>query len=133
VFVRLLSAVQERSAPDRTLRGWLFGVASRVVSAYYRQKYRVEETELTNTLPARNPNVDTDIHNQLVGEYLRAHIQKLTPEQQEVVALRYSYDIPFREVGEMMGKSEAAVKMLHIRAMKALAQQIGQEINTHGG
>ena len=52
VFTRLLSAVRERSAPDNTLRGWLYRVASFVVADYHRQRYKVEHTELSDAIKA---------------------------------------------------------------------------------
>ncbi len=40
VFLRLLKALRDHTAPQKTLRGWLYGVASKVVKDYYRQTKR---------------------------------------------------------------------------------------------
>ena len=37
VFTRLLTALRDKNAPQNTLRGWLYGVAARVVSDHHRQ------------------------------------------------------------------------------------------------
>ena len=43
VFTRLLSALRDKTAPQNTLRGWLYGVAARVVSDHYRRQARARE------------------------------------------------------------------------------------------
>ena len=53
VFTRLLSALREKSAPQNTLRGWLYGVASRVVSDHYRRHYRRKLVEVDESLPGQ--------------------------------------------------------------------------------
>ena len=51
VFVRLLDAVRDRHAPQKTLRGWLYSVASHVVTEYHRKEYRGNrQVELMETL-----------------------------------------------------------------------------------
>ena len=37
VFTRLLTALRDHRSPQNTLRGWLYGVAARVVSDHHRQ------------------------------------------------------------------------------------------------
>ncbi|MEJ2750242.1 MAG: sigma factor [Anaerolineae bacterium] len=46
VFTRLLSALQDKTAPQKTIRGWLYSVASRVVKDFYRKKYRRKQVTL---------------------------------------------------------------------------------------
>ncbi|HUM71660.1 MAG TPA: sigma factor, partial [Chloroflexota bacterium] len=52
VFTRLLSALRDKSAPQNTLRGWLYGVASRVVSDHFRQAGRAPQVELSEMVAA---------------------------------------------------------------------------------
>jgi len=49
----------------------------------------------------------------------------LTPEQQHVLSLRFGQDLSHREVAELMGKSEGAVKLLQFRALHALRDLLG--------
>jgi RNA polymerase sigma-70 factor (ECF subfamily) len=39
VFTRLLTALRDKGAPQNTLRGWLYGVAARVVNDHHRKAY----------------------------------------------------------------------------------------------
>lgn len=124
VFTRLLSALRDRHAPQNTLRGWLYGVAARVVSDHFRQHYRAEHVELDETLVSDEGSPPDIVEAQLTREDLRRAMAELTEEQQNVLALRFGYDMPIQEVARTVGKSEAAVKQLQARAVAALARKM---------
>lgn len=124
VFTRLLSALRDQAAPQNTLRGWLYGVASRVVSDYFRQTSRAKQIELSDWLPAEGRTPEEEVDKTLTSEQLRAAMQELTEEQQRVLALRFGFGMRIREVAETLGKSEGAVKQLQLRALSVLAQQL---------
>ena len=124
VFVRLLSALRDHTAPRNTLKGWLFGVASRVVNDHFRQHYRYRHTELDDNVPAQQERVDDRMEMKLSREALREAIGELTEEQQNALALRFGFGMSIQETAQTMGKSEGSVKMLQARAVAALARRL---------
>jgi RNA polymerase sigma-70 factor (ECF subfamily) len=124
VFTRLLSSVRDHTAPQNTLRGWLYGVASRVVADYHRKSYRAEIVELTPAIESKTPEPSEAVSNKQTLEALHAAMDDLTEDQQEVIALRFGYEMPIREVAKQMGKSEGAVKQLQARAVAALSRTL---------
>lgn len=126
VFTRLLSAVNDRHAPQNTLRGWLYGVASRVVADYHRKNYRIEQVELSDTLASEAADPADNVAKKQTFEALYAAMTTLTEEQQDVLALRFGYEMPIREVAETMGKSEGAIKQLQARAVSALSRRLSR-------
>ena len=122
VFMRFLNALRDKSAPRNTLRGWLFGVASRVVKEQYRQQKRTRHDELNESLPSRGQLPEQEVSQRLLRQRLMQVMDRLTEEQRDVLALRFGFEMPIREVAETMGKSEAAVKMLQARALTTLSQ-----------
>ncbi len=123
VFVRLLDALQNGKAPGQSLRGWLFGTASNVVNDHFRHHYRIQNDDLEahTALPA---TAETDpehrLQTRLIHEQLRANLSRLTAEQQHVITLRFGQGLSHREVAQLIGKSEGAVKLLQLRALRAL-------------
>jgi RNA polymerase sigma-70 factor (ECF subfamily) len=123
VFLRLLDALQAGKAPNTSLRGWLFSTASHIVSDHFRHHYRFRKDDLEAhaTLPA---SAETDpeyqLQTHLTHEQLQTTLAQLTPEQQHVVALRFGQGLSHQQVGQLLGKSEGAVKLLQFRALKAL-------------
>ncbi|MCB9419574.1 MAG: sigma-70 family RNA polymerase sigma factor [Ardenticatenaceae bacterium] len=122
VFTRLLSALQDKTAPQKTIKGWLFSVASRVVKDFYRKKYRRKQVTLEESVPSLTDGPAQKVESMLTNESLRQAITELTEEQQEIIALRFGYEMSIRDVAETTGKSEGAVKMLQARAIAALSR-----------
>jgi len=67
------------------------------------------------------PVVDEDAERRAV---LFDLLRTLPPDQQTVVRLRYAEQKSMREIAVDMGRSEAAVKQLHYRALENLRQQM---------
>ena len=124
VFTRLLSAIREKSAPQNSLRGWLYRVASNVIADYFRQQARNKEIELSESLPSTGTTPEELTDLSLTNEALRTAIGELTSEQQAVLQLRYGGNMRFREVAEQLGKSENAVKQLQLRALASLQKNL---------
>ena len=124
VFLRLLNALRDKSAPQNTLRGWLFGVASRVLKEHYRSKKRDGFTMLHEDIPSTEHSLDRQVDAILRDENLQAVMGSLTEDQQNVLALRFGFGMPVQEVADTMGKSEGSIKMLQARAIAAISQRI---------
>jgi RNA polymerase sigma-70 factor, ECF subfamily len=127
VFLRLLSALRDRHAPQNSLSGWLYGVASRVVADYYRRHYRKSESELPEWLPDGKNDPEAYLDATLTHEQLHQALTTLTEEQQNVIALRFGYEMSIREVARTMGKNEGAIKQLQARAVAALSRILSTE------
>lgn len=123
VFVRLLDAVRDRNAPQNTLRGWLYSVASHIVADYHRKQYRgAQEVALVETIKSDVTEPVQQAINKQTLESLHEALSHLTEEQQDVISLRFGYEMPIKEVAKTIGKSEGAVKQLQARAVAALAR-----------
>jgi RNA polymerase sigma-70 factor (ECF subfamily) len=129
VFTRLLTALRDKSAPQKTLRGWLYSVAAIVVKDHYRKKYRSGQTELNENMPSHTDTPDQVVEMILNQERLHEAMSTLTDDQQNVIALRFGYGMAIRDVAQTLRKSEGSVKMLQARAINTLSQQL----NPQGG
>ena len=57
-------------------------------------------------------------------EMLRQAMSELTEDQQNVLALRFGYGLPIKEVAKTMSKSEGSIKMLQVRAIATLSRNL---------
>ncbi len=124
VFVRFLQAIHARNAPHTTVRGWLFAVASHLVSDFYRQNAHMSPVELDETLASNATAPEELVGLRLTNAELHQALLTLTEDQQQVIALRFGQELPFREIACLLGKSEDAVKKLQARALLTLARQM---------
>jgi len=123
VFTRFLRSLKEKSAPQNTIKGWLFGTASRVVKEYYRRESRATMDPLNDSLADGDPDLASKVQMTMDKAWLYRALADLTSEQQHVLALRFGYGMAISEVAELMSKSEGSIKMLQARAIAALSQK----------
>ena len=130
VFMRLLEAVNKRSGPRTNLKGWLLSTASHVVADHLRQAYRRPTEALSDALPdgLASPLTEEVDRREMVDVVRQAYTQ-LTPEQQNVLALRFGDGYSLDETATVMQKNVNAVKALQFRALQALQRNIGEVAN----
>ena len=123
VFMRLLKALREKNAPNKTLQGWLYGAASYIVKEHYRDKKKHNWYELEDKVVNYSDNPAEQLETKAIREQLVTLVGDLTEDQQNVLALRFGFEMPIKEVAETMGKSIGSVKMLQVRAIAAIASR----------
>jgi RNA polymerase sigma-70 factor (ECF subfamily) len=118
VFLRLLKALHAGRPPHTTLRGWLYGVASHLLSDHYHGRPQVELSEWM----ADGHSVQTEAEERLRQADVQAAVKRLTADQQEALVLRFGSGLSLEETANAMNKSVTAVKALQFRAIEALRQ-----------
>jgi RNA polymerase sigma-70 factor (ECF subfamily) len=127
VFHRFLQAMQSGGGPEQYLAAWLYRTAHNIVVDHYRrQQHRQHlplEEELVN---AADDPAGTAEHRLSVAQ-VRAALQCLTPDQQQVISLKFLEGLSNQEVAEVLGKPIGAVKSLQHRALAALQRQLAPD------
>jgi RNA polymerase sigma-70 factor (ECF subfamily) len=126
VFTRLLDAVRDRNAPQNTLRGWLYRVASNIVADHHRRNYRIKQVALDDDIQSNSIDPAEALSSKQVLANLAEALTELTEDQQNVISLRFGYEMAIRDVAKVMGKSEGAVKQLQARAVAALSRTMSR-------
>lgn len=131
VFLRLLDSIHKGRAPQTTLRGWLFSVASNLVADHFRRAPR-EGLSLDENLPQAETTAGRAEQN-IERQAVQAAIRQLTAEQQETLALRFGDGFSVEQTADVMGKSVTAVKALQFRALAMLRKMLGAGEVRHDG
>jgi RNA polymerase sigma-70 factor (ECF subfamily) len=103
---------------------WLMGIARRKIAMHYRSIKPEEPLELIADLPDNNPLPESIVGQRLDISSVCHALRNLTPEQAEAIILCIYANLSDSEAGRVMGKSEAAVKMLILRGMRDLKQKL---------
>lgn len=135
VFLRLLHNINTSRGPRDHLSGWLYRVAHNLAMDWYRKHDRKEPLpldlddgdSLIDLLPSDEELPADQVERQQTQEQVRAAIQKLTTEQQQVILLRFGEGLKITEVSHIMGKSTNAVKVLQHRAIRQLRKRLEQD------
>ncbi len=121
VFVRVLRAIQNDRVWRDSFQGWLYRIAHNLVVDHYRRQPSTPDVELDETvIPAAEESPDRDIDQAFTRQQLRQALNLLTPDQQQVLALRFGEGLTTRETAEIARKTVGAVEALQRRAIAAL-------------
>ena len=126
VFVRLLEAVKSKRGPKTNIKGWLISTAANVVADHFRRLYRRPTEVLSESMPDHGSSLVSEVDRRQQTDLIRQAYTQLTPEQQDVLALRFGDGYSLEETATMMQKKVNAVKALQFRALAALQRHIGE-------
>ena len=119
VFIRVwkhVSSFEYRGDPS--FISWLYTIANHVVISYVRKWQRAEHDPLTPDLhDRRTSNIAHTSTDRLI---LAEALAQLTPEQQQVITLKFFGGLSNLEIGAALDRTEGAVKALQHRALKRL-------------
>ena len=112
---------------DAPVHHWLIGIARNKVHDFYRrQADEVSISELP-ALPHPAPLPEEQAIQQLRLERIARVIQSLSPDRQEVSALRLFAGLSNPEIADLLDKSTEAVAMLVHRALSDLKERLAEE------
>jgi RNA polymerase sigma-70 factor, ECF subfamily len=108
---------------ESSFRSWVFTIAHhRLIDAKRHEAARPADPSETEQIERFGPTESFEDHTvaHLGPSELDHLLRATTPDQRDVVLLRYVADLSLHEVAEVLGKEYNAVKALHRRAMDAL-------------
>ncbi len=76
----------------------------------------------------QEPSPEAAVLDLLTSERLMAAVRQLGDEQRECVVLRFVQGFSVSETAAVLGKNEGAVKALQHRAVRKLAEILGDEL-----
>lgn len=120
VFLQVARDWRKFSGDDAALRRWVFSIAHNRLLDARRAASRRPPTSSTpppeGAAPPSTNGFDPD---------LLAALSTLTPEQREVVVLRFVGDLALEDVARITRRRVGAVKAMQHRALEALARVLG--------
>lgn len=120
VFERLLTALKNGTGPQTQLKAWLYRTTHNLVIDYYRRQTRRNHLPLPEILPSGSDSPGHIAEQHMLGEQVITALQTLTPEQQQVITLKFFEGFSNAEVADLMHKPIGAVKALQHRGLARL-------------
>ena len=125
VFERIVGALPRYRHNGRPFAAWAFRIARNAVIDHQR---RLRPTEPLGSIAEPSDDTGPDaisVRGEEIRE-LRAAIQRLTPDQQEAIALRYAVGLSAEEAARVMGRQAGTVRGLTFRGIEALRRHLAQ-------
>ena len=107
---------------------WLFRIAHNTMVDYFKLRKDIPsdliyamQTERTT----ENEPEELILYSEEVA-LLRELILELPGEHRDVISLRYAGELRFKQIGEVLGKNDGAVRTIHHRALKLLRRMFAE-------
>ena len=100
--------------------------ASHAIADHLRRVYRRPTEALSDGIPDHASPLTDEIDRRQQTDSVREAYAQLTPDQQNVLALRFGDGYSLEETATVMQKKVNAVKALQFRALAALQRHIGE-------
>lgn len=119
-FSRFLKALSMGQGPDEHLQAYLYRIAHNWITDCYRKNAPVT-LELNESYPADDePRPEQEAEIGLQKQEVRMAMRHLTPDQRQVIYLRFIEGWENKEVAAALGKPVPSIKTLQHRALKTL-------------
>src|ERR1041385_1008410 len=126
-FLKMLESIGKfrfRSAP---FSAWLFRIAHNLAMDHFRAARRWQPEEEVPEPPGQEELSAEDEAMHSIGRASMLElIDELSPEQRQVLTLKFVFNFGNGEVATILGKTEGAVKSLQHRALVSLQKQLEQ-------
>jgi RNA polymerase sigma-70 factor (ECF subfamily) len=111
--------------PGTDFEAWLFTIAHRRVTDVFRRRSRRREVALDETVQAAVGGPEEAVLAAERRAEVAGAFGRLRADQQEVLALRVLGGLSATQAGEVLGKSEGAVRIAQHRALRSLREAMG--------
>jgi RNA polymerase sigma-70 factor (ECF subfamily) len=125
-FSRFLQALRDGRGPKDFLQAYLYRVAHNWITDHYRSGPS-RSVELTEELRDGHPGPQEDAEKHRRSAQLRAALQQLTTDQQQVIALKFLEGWENEQIARTLKKPVGAVKSLQHRALAAMQRILQDE------
>jgi RNA polymerase sigma-70 factor (ECF subfamily) len=125
VFLKALESLKSYKERGIPMQAWLFRIARNVSVDYLRKKGRVTTVPIEGVTIMNKEDPVAAAEKNIGMKKVREAMQKLTPEQRQVVQLRFFGGLSSKEVGTILRKSDGAVREMQRAAVERLRILLG--------
>jgi RNA polymerase sigma-70 factor (ECF subfamily) len=126
-FLKMLESIGKFRFQAAPFSAWLFRIAHNLAMDHFRAARRWQPEEEVPEPPGdEEPSAEAQALQSIGRQSMLELIEGLSPEQQQVLTLKFVFNFPNAEVATILGKTEGAIKSLQHRALVSLQKQITQ-------
>jgi RNA polymerase sigma-70 factor, ECF subfamily len=126
-FMKMLESIGRFRWQSAPFSAWLFRIAHNLAMDHFRARRRWQpEADVPEPPGEAEPSAELEAMQSIGRQSMLELIDKLSPEQQQVLTLKFVFNFPNADVAKILDKTEGAIKSLQHRALASLQKQITQ-------
>jgi RNA polymerase sigma-70 factor (ECF subfamily) len=124
-FLKMLESIGKFRWQAAPFSAWLFRIAHNLAMDHFRASKRWQpEEEVPEPPPDESTSAEAGALEAIGQKSLLELIEDLSPEQQQVLTLKFVFNFANAEAATILGKTEGAIKSLQHRALVSLQKQL---------
>jgi RNA polymerase sigma-70 factor (ECF subfamily) len=127
--LRHVAAFEDKGVP---FSAWLYRIAHNLVANWHRDRSRRPVVPLEDHVAAVGQSVHPEAEAVAAEERdaLLAVVRRMPEERQQLLILKFVERLSNAEIGQIMGRTEGAIKSLYHRTLNSLREELGGEAKT---
>jgi RNA polymerase sigma-70 factor (ECF subfamily) len=135
VFQRAMNHITSYRDRGVPFSAWLYRIAHNLVANWHRDRSRRQEIPLSDVpvVPSKDERPEARLVRSQDQDSLLRYIRRLPPDRQTLLILKFVEELSNAEIGQIMGRSEGAVKSLYHRTLLSLRDELGDQFEAFEG
>jgi RNA polymerase sigma-70 factor, ECF subfamily len=127
-FLKMLESIGRFRWQSAPFSAWLFRIAHNLSMDHFRARRRWQpEEEVPEPPGSEEPSAELEAMKSIGRQSMLELIETLSPEQQQVLTLKFVFNFANADVAAILEKTEGAIKSLQHRALASLQKQLTQQ------
>lgn len=127
VMLKMVESIRSYKFKGLPFSAWIFRIARNRLIDLHRRRKRRGEVDLSESIAGTLASPQAMAERALERGQLQVALKFLTDEQRQVIVLKFIEGFDNRSIGNIMGRSEGAIKSLQHRALGALRRVLYEE------
>ena len=124
-FLKAWRAISSCRGKENTFSSWLYRIAHNQMIDEIRKRQRRPSLELENI--ENISDSESSVERYLEQQELLEVVDCLPPNQRRLIILKFIEGMDNREIANIMGKSEGALRVMQMRALSTLKKELSKE------
>jgi RNA polymerase sigma-70 factor (ECF subfamily) len=126
-FLKMLESIGKFRWQSAPFSAWLFRIAHNLAMDHFRAARRWQpEEEVPEPEPDESTSAEAGALESIGRKTMLELIEELSPEQQQVLTLKFVFNFANADAATILGKTEGAIKSLQHRALVSLQKHIAK-------
>src|SRR6266496_691147 len=128
VFLQAWAAIDRFRWQGKPFVAWLYTLAHNLVVDWRRRSHPTQSLDTDeHPIDLRSTTAERALTQSLDADLLAPAIRRLTPEQQQVITLKFVAGLDTAQVATVMNKREGTIRALQLRALQSLRRDLERQ------
>jgi len=120
VFTKALENIHQYNKTKGSFSSWLYQIAKNTLIDNTRLKKATENLDMAEHVASKE-NIEREISSKMELQKVQEYLKTLSEDQRDIVVMRVWDGLSYKEMSEITGKSEAALKMSFSRTVEKMS------------